>query len=54
MSRLSAADGGDGKKDITDSFDAVPAAALYRCRDGAGQGGRALYDAVFSCNQADW
>ena len=45
---------GDGKKDITNPFDAVPAAALYLCRDGAGQGGQALYDAVFSYNHADW
>ncbi len=45
---------GDGKKDITNPFDAVPAAALYLCRDGAGRGGQALYDAVFSYNHADW
>ena len=45
---------GDGKKDINNPFDAVPAAALYLCRDGAGQGGQALYDAVFSYNHADW
>jgi hypothetical protein len=44
---------GDGKADILNPFDAVPAAALYLCRAGAGQGGQALYDAVFSYNHAD-
>jgi hypothetical protein len=45
---------GDGKADITSPFDAVPAAALYLCRDGAGRGGQSLYDAIFSYNHADW
>lgn len=45
---------GDGKADIQNPFDAVPAAALYLCRDGAGRGGQSLYDAVFSYNHADW
>ena len=44
---------GDGKADITNPFDAVPAAALYLCRDGAGAGGQALYDAIFSYNHSD-
>lgn len=45
---------GDGKADIMDPFDAVPSAALYLCRDGAGRGGQSLYDAIFSYNHADW
>lgn len=45
---------GDGKADINNPFDAVPSAALYLCRAGAGQGGRSLYDAVFAYNHADW
>ena len=45
---------GDGRADIMNAYDAVPAAALYLCRNGAGRGGRALYDAVFSYNHADW
>jgi hypothetical protein len=45
---------GDGKADIMSAYDAVPAAALYLCRNGAGQGGQALYDAIFAYNHADW
>ncbi len=45
---------GDGKKDIQNPYDAVPAAALYLCQYGAGQGGQQLYDAVFAYNHADW
>ena len=45
---------GDGRADIMNPFDAVPAAALYLCRNGAGQGGQALYDAIFAYNHADW
>ena len=45
---------GDGRADIMNPFDAVPAAALYLCRDGAGRGGQGLYDAIFSYNHADW
>ena len=45
---------GDGRADITDPFDAVPAAALYLCRNGAGAGGQSLYDAVYAYNHADW
>ncbi|MCA1711571.1 MAG: lytic transglycosylase domain-containing protein [Actinobacteria bacterium] len=45
---------GDGKADILNPFDAVPAAALYLCRAGAGSGQQGLYDAIFSYNHADW
>jgi hypothetical protein len=45
---------GDGKADIMSAFDAVPAAALYLCRNGAGRGGQSLYNAIFSYNHADW
>ena len=45
---------GDGKADIMDAFDAVPAAALYLCRNGAGAGGQSLYDAIYAYNHADW
>jgi hypothetical protein len=45
---------GDGRADIMSAFDAVPAAALYLCRNGAGRGGQSLYNAVFSYNHADW
>ena len=45
---------GDGKADIMNPYDAVPAAALYLCRAGAANGPQGLYDAVFSYNHADW
>ena len=45
---------GDGRADIMSAYDAVPAAALYLCRDGAGRGGQDLYNAIFSYNHADW
>ena len=45
---------GDGRADIMNAYDAVPAAALYLCRNGAGQGGQGLYNAVYSYNHADW
>jgi membrane-bound lytic murein transglycosylase B len=45
---------GDGKADIMSAYDAVPAAALYLCRNGAGRGGQSLYNAIFSYNHADW
>jgi membrane-bound lytic murein transglycosylase B len=45
---------GDGKADILNPYDAVPAAALYLCRAGATQGDQGLYDAIFSYNHADW
>jgi hypothetical protein len=45
---------GDGRADIMSPYDAVPAAALYLCRAGAGRGGASLYAAIFSYNHADW
>ncbi|MCU1589789.1 MAG: Lytic transglycosylase catalytic [Frankiales bacterium] len=45
---------GDGKADIMNPYDAVPAAALYLCRAGAANGQQGLYDAIFSYNHADW
>lgn len=45
---------GDGKADIMSPYDAVPSAALYLCRNGAGRGGQSLYDAIFNYNHADW
>lgn len=45
---------GDGLADIMSAYDAVPAAALYLCRNGAGLGGQNLYNAIFSYNHADW
>jgi hypothetical protein len=45
---------GDGRADITNPYDAVPAAARYLCANGAGRGGRSLYNAVFRYNHADW
>jgi len=45
---------GDGRLDINDPADAVYSAANYLCDHGAGQGGQALYDAVFAYNHADW
>ena len=45
---------GDGKADIMNPYDAVPAAALYLCRAGAADGPQGLYDAIFSYNHADW
>ena len=44
---------GDGRADIMSAYDAVPAAALYLCRDGGGHGGQDLYDAIFSYNHSD-
>ena len=45
---------GDGKADIMSPYDAVPAASLYLCRNGAGRGGQDLYNAIFNYNHADW
>jgi hypothetical protein len=45
---------GDGRADVMSPYDAVPAAALYLCRAGAGHGGRSLYAAIYSYNHADW
>jgi hypothetical protein len=45
---------GDGVADIMSAYDAVPAAALYLCRNGGGRGGQDLYNAIFAYNHADW
>ncbi|MFA1545667.1 lytic transglycosylase domain-containing protein [Actinomadura chokoriensis] len=45
---------GDGKADITNPFDAIPGAAKYLCANGAGRGGKQLYNAVWHYNHADW
>jgi hypothetical protein len=45
---------GDGRLDINDPADAIFSAANYLCDHGGGQGGQALYDAVFAYNHADW
>jgi hypothetical protein len=45
---------GDGHADINDPVDAVFSAARYLCAVGAGRGGTALDDAVFSYNHAWW
>lgn len=45
---------GDGQADINSPFDAVPGAAVYLCRNGAGRGGDDLYNAIFAYNHADW
>lgn len=42
---------GDGKADIMNPFDAIPAAARYLCASGAR---RDLYKAVYAYNHADW
>ncbi|MFC5181532.1 lytic transglycosylase domain-containing protein [Actinomadura harenae] len=45
---------GDGKADIMNPYDAIPAAAKYLCANGAGKGGQSLYRAIFAYNHADW
>ncbi|GAB3967182.1 hypothetical protein GCM10029978_033940 [Actinoallomurus acanthiterrae] len=51
--RIYGVDGdGDGKADIMDPYDAVPAAAKYLCASGAGRGGSGLYHAVFAYNHS--
>ena len=45
--------GRSGPPDIMNPYDAVPSAARMLCADGAA-GGRALYQAVFDYNHADW
>lgn len=42
----------DGKANIMDPFDAVPAAAKYLCANGAGRGGSGLTNAIFAYNHA--
>jgi hypothetical protein len=44
----------DGKADIMNPYDAIPGAARYLCANGAGRGGRQLYQAVWRYNHADW
>ncbi|WP_307797369.1 lytic transglycosylase domain-containing protein [Actinomadura barringtoniae] len=44
----------DGKADIMNPYDAVPAAAKYLCANGAGKGGKQLYRAIWHYNHADW
>jgi hypothetical protein len=44
----------DGKADIMNPYDAVPGAAKYLCANGAGGGGKHLYNAIFRYNHADW
>jgi hypothetical protein len=43
---------GDGKADIMDPFDAVPAAAKYLCASGAGRGGGSLSTAIWHYNHS--
>ncbi len=45
---------GDGHADINDPVDAVFSAARYLCAVGAGRGGQALDDAIYSYNHAWW
>jgi hypothetical protein len=45
---------GDRRADIMNPYDAVPGAARYLCANGAGRGGRSLYNAIFRYNHADW
>ncbi|MCO5970647.1 lytic transglycosylase domain-containing protein [Actinoallomurus soli] len=51
--RIYGVDGdGDGKADIMDPYDAVPAAAKYLCASGAGRGGSGLSRAVWAYNHS--
>jgi hypothetical protein len=43
---------GDGKADIMDPYDAIPAAATYLCANGAGRGGAALSRAIWHYNHS--
>ncbi|REE95342.1 lytic transglycosylase domain-containing protein [Thermomonospora umbrina] len=45
---------GDGKADIMNPYDAIPAAAKYLCAHGGGRGGDSLYQAVYAYNHAHW
>jgi hypothetical protein len=45
---------GDGRADINNPVDAVFSAARYLCAVGAGRGGTALDDAIYSYNHAWW
>ncbi|MCO6011125.1 lytic transglycosylase domain-containing protein [Actinoallomurus purpureus] len=51
--RIYGVDGdGDGKADIMNPYDAVPAAAKYLCASGAGRGGSGLSRAVWAYNHS--
>jgi hypothetical protein len=43
---------GDGKADIMDPYDAVPAASKYLCANGAGRGGASLSHAIWDYNHS--
>jgi peptidoglycan hydrolase CwlO-like protein len=45
---------GDGVGDIMNPDDAIFTAASYLCANGAGNGGNALYNAIWHYNHADW
>jgi membrane-bound lytic murein transglycosylase B len=45
---------GDGVADIWNPADAIYSAARYLCANGAGVGPRALYNAIWHYNHADW
>ena len=45
---------GDGVADIWNPADAIYSAANYLCANGAGAGPRALYNALWNYNHADW
>ena len=45
---------GDGDKDIWDPADSIYSAANYLCANGAGNGPRGLYNALWNYNHADW
>ncbi|WP_243708655.1 lytic transglycosylase domain-containing protein [Actinomadura sp. GC306] len=44
----------DGKADIMNPYDAIPGAANYLCANGAGKGGKQLYNAIWHYNHAHW
>ena len=44
----------DGLADIMNPYDAIYTAASYLCANGAGNGGDALYSAIWHYNHADW
>lgn len=45
---------GDGRADIMNSYDAVPAAAKYLCAHGAGDGQGHLRQSIYAYNHAWW
>ncbi|MDL4770742.1 C40 family peptidase [Actinomadura xylanilytica] len=44
----------DGRADRYNPADAIYGAAHYLCANGAGEGGKRLYNAIFRYNHADW